>query len=234
MVRMADDDSLLRQQVEYYRARATEYDEWFLRTGRYDRGEEHRKQWFAEVDEIRAALAATHPGGDALELACGTGLWTYHLLSRSERIVAIDAAREAIEISRRRIGDPRVEYVHADLFSWRPTERFDLVFFGFWLSHVPLSRFADFWDMIRQALKNGGKVFFVDSLLAQESTAVDHQPMDRNGRSVRRLNDGREFEIVKIFHEPPKLEADLHDLGWKGNVQATANFFYYGAFHRQD
>lgn len=32
------DDSILREQIDYYRSRAAEYDEWFLRTGRYDRG----------------------------------------------------------------------------------------------------------------------------------------------------------------------------------------------------
>ena len=33
-------DSLLCEQIAYYRARAGEYDEWFLRQGRYDRGSE--------------------------------------------------------------------------------------------------------------------------------------------------------------------------------------------------
>ena len=32
------DDGLLEGQLAYYRARAGEYDEWFLRTGRNDRG----------------------------------------------------------------------------------------------------------------------------------------------------------------------------------------------------
>jgi demethylmenaquinone methyltransferase/2-methoxy-6-polyprenyl-1,4-benzoquinol methylase len=37
------DESTLKEQIEYYRARAAEYDEWHLRTGRYDRGEDHRR-----------------------------------------------------------------------------------------------------------------------------------------------------------------------------------------------
>jgi len=28
----------LKEQLEYYRARAAEYDQWWLRQGRYDRG----------------------------------------------------------------------------------------------------------------------------------------------------------------------------------------------------
>ena len=37
-----EEQELLGEQVEYYRARAEEYDEWFFRQGRYDRGPEHR------------------------------------------------------------------------------------------------------------------------------------------------------------------------------------------------
>ena len=64
------------EQLTYYRARAAEYDEWFLRRGRYDRGDEHRRLWFDEVAAVEAALIDAHPAGDILELACGTGLWT--------------------------------------------------------------------------------------------------------------------------------------------------------------
>src|SRR5262245_32728734 len=39
-------DQILLEQVDYYRARANEYDEWFMRQGRYDRGSEHRAAWF--------------------------------------------------------------------------------------------------------------------------------------------------------------------------------------------
>ena len=37
-----DERKLLDEQMAYYRARADEYDEWFFREGRYDRGPEHR------------------------------------------------------------------------------------------------------------------------------------------------------------------------------------------------
>ncbi|MBX6342304.1 MAG: class I SAM-dependent methyltransferase, partial [Thermomicrobiaceae bacterium] len=43
---------------EYYRERAAEYDEWFYRQGRYDRGPEANARWFAEADEVAAALDA--------------------------------------------------------------------------------------------------------------------------------------------------------------------------------
>ena len=63
-----EDEHILGQQVAYYRARATEYDEWFLRQGRYDRGPEHRADWFGEVAVVQAALSEALPPGNVLEL----------------------------------------------------------------------------------------------------------------------------------------------------------------------
>ncbi|MBV8884310.1 MAG: hypothetical protein JO235_09990 [Chroococcidiopsidaceae cyanobacterium CP_BM_RX_35] len=67
---------LLEEQIAYYKARANEYDEWFLRQGRYDRDHELNQQWFAEVAQLTEALAARVPTERVLELTCGTGLWT--------------------------------------------------------------------------------------------------------------------------------------------------------------
>ena len=74
-----DDDALLEQQVQYYRARAPEYDDWFERRGRYDPGAEHTTRWNAEVGAVRNALHSSPLRGSVLELACGTGWWTAEL-----------------------------------------------------------------------------------------------------------------------------------------------------------
>src|SRR5213592_1059230 len=98
-----EERQLLREQTEYYQARAAEYDEWFLRKGRYDLGPEHRTQWFGEVAVVEAALHDALRSGEVLELACGTGLWTRHLVGQHSRVVAIDASPEAIAINRERL-----------------------------------------------------------------------------------------------------------------------------------
>jgi len=226
---MSDDEAALREQVAYYRARAEEYDEWFLRLGRYDRGPEHRAQWQSELqlveDELRRQLPVEH----ALELACGTGLWTRHLAQGAVSVLAVDASPEVIALNRRRTDASNVEYVLADLFAWDPpAHSFDLVFFGFWLSHVPADRFEGFWSMVRHALRPEGRVFWIDSQLDQASTAKDHDALDRSGVTRRRLNDGQEFQIVKMFYEPQDLEQLIGRLGFKGWVRSSGAFFHYG------
>ncbi len=224
------EEQLLASQLAYYRARAQEYDEWFLRQGRYDRGPSHRAEWSGEVALVEAALRDALPPGDVLELACGTGLWTRHLTGGHRRVVAVDASPEAIAINHTRVESDAVEYVVADLFSWTPpVGQFDAVFFAFWLSHVPAARFDPFWQVVRTALKPNGVAFFVDSLIEQSSTATDHDLLDVSAVVQRRLNDGRAFSIVKVFYEPASLERRLLQLGWRGWVRSTGRFFLYGA-----
>jgi 2-polyprenyl-3-methyl-5-hydroxy-6-metoxy-1,4-benzoquinol methylase len=223
-------DTLLQEQIAYYRARAGEYDEWFLRKGRYDHGPELNQQWFDEAGQVAKAASAFAPTGHVLELACGTGLWTQHLARCAASVTAVDSSPEVIEINRQRVGKETVAYLQADLFSWQPTRHYDVVFFSFWLSHVPPERFASFWEMVRSALAPGGRVFFIDSLYSESSTANDHQLEGETATTLsRKLNDGRAFRIVKVFYQPETLAAKLAGLGWQMQVTATPNYFLYGS-----
>jgi ubiquinone/menaquinone biosynthesis C-methylase UbiE len=227
------DYELLEGQLAYYRARAGEYDEWFLRQGRHDRGPEWNRRWFSELEQVRRELDRFRPTGEVLELACGTGLWTVELARHAAGVTAVDASPEVLEINRARLQEFRpeipVRYVRADLFDWRPDDAHDVVFFGFWLSHVPPRRFAAFWDLVRSALRPGGRVFFVDSLATK--TLYEKRRLGRDPRgytTTRRLNDGREFRIVKIFYDPDVLAAWLADMGWRFSVRRTENHLLYG------
>ena len=221
---MEGQDDLLEDQLAYYNARAGEYDDWFLRRGQYDRGAPENARWFGELRVLEAALREAEPGGDILELACGSGWWTRRLLSRATRLVAVDASPEMLRLNRERVLDPRVEYALADVFDWRPESEFDFVFFGFWLSHVPRDRFESFWSLVADALKPDGRVFFVDNRHVLGASA----PTDNADAQVRRLNDGRTFKIVKVYYEPAELTASLTQLGWRCEVGATQRFFIFG------
>lgn len=87
-----------------------------------------------------------------LEIACGPGFWTSRLLRHAASVAALDAAPEMLAIASARINDERARFIQADVFSWRPDRRYDAVFFGFWLSHVPPERFDSFWSLARDCL----------------------------------------------------------------------------------
>jgi SAM-dependent methyltransferase len=229
----SSDADLLAEQKEYYRERAGEYDEWFERGGRYDHGPEFRVRWEAEVAEVQRILAAFDPAGRVLELAGGTGWWTEELVKYADRLTVVDASAEVLELNRRRVPDPRVRRLCTDVFEWRPDGEYDVVFFSFWLSHVPPGRFDAFWERVASALAPGGRVCFVDSLRSELSPARDHR-LAAPGEVVseRKLNDGRRFRIVKVFYHPAALQARLEALGWRASVAATEHFFLHGHAER--
>jgi 2-polyprenyl-3-methyl-5-hydroxy-6-metoxy-1,4-benzoquinol methylase len=228
----ANRDPILRDQIDYYRARAGEYDEWWFRQGRYDRGEDFNANWRAETAAVEAAfdtwLACVRPRY-VLELACGTGLFTRRIAPHVERVTAVDASSEVIDLNRARVDADNVDYVQGDLFEWMPTAHYDAVFFSFWLSHVPEARFAAFWRTVTAALAPGGAAYLIDSAFDPTSTAKNHVlPVPDAGVVTRKLNDGREFRIVKIFWEPNRLSAKLGELGWTPTLTQTPRYFIHG------
>lgn len=204
-------DRLLDEQIAYYRAVAAEYQDHALPFG----GE----------DELSAALDAFRPTGRVLELACGQGAWTGRLLRYADEVTAVDAAPEMLAIAASRVGGDRVRFVRSDIFSWRPDQRYDVVFFGFWLSHVPHERFASFWAMVADCLAPDGRVFFVDDGYRTPDELVEGAA---STTIRRRLNDGTAHRIVKVPYQPGELEHRLADLGWAVTVTPTAGPFYWG------
>ena len=193
---MTEVDGLLAEQLAYYRARAGEYDEEYV---------DH-----PELLGPDATVAGLDIGGDVLELACGTGQWTARLAARAESLTAVDGAPEMLAIAAERTAGRPVRYERADLFEWRPDRRYDVVFFAFWLSHVPPERFDAFWAMVAEALRPGGRVMFVDdgpSTAEQESWLAE-------ATALRTVRSGAEHRIVKIPVDAAWLGPELARLGW--------------------
>ena len=204
-------EALVREQLAYYRAVAAEYEHHHVARG----GE----------SELAAAVDSFRPAGRVLELACGTGAWTRLLARHATSITAVDAAPEMLARAEAEVRDERVRFVQADLFAWTPGDRFDVVFFAFWLSHVPLERFESFWTLVADCLEPGGRVFFIDDgyrtadeLIYGESSAAIR----------RRLEDGSTYRVIKVPHEPADLERRLARLGWRIRVTPTSGPFFWG------
>ena len=205
-----DLDALLDEQISYYRAVAREYGKHAIPAD--------------GAAEVFQAFEALDKRGRVLELAPGTGKWTELLLRHAESITAVDSAPEMIDLARERVsGDPRVTFVQADLFSFEPDQRYDLVFFGFFISHVPLSRFADFWGMVGRAVAPGGRVFFVDDSYRTPEELIEGES---SSTIERRLLDGTAFRAIKVPHRPEPLQERLERLGWQAKVEGSGAFYW--------
>lgn len=139
----------------------------------------------------------------------------------------VDASAEMLTLASARVGPERVRFVEADVFGWTPDRHYDVVFFGFWLSHVPGECFESFWSLVAGCLKPAGRVFFVD-----DGYRTSDELIEGNASAVirRTLNDGTGYRVVKVPFRPTELERRLARLGWDITVTSTRSGpFYWGA-----
>jgi len=204
----------LADQVDYYRRRAGEYD----------------ATAYGDVAAARARIARLvaemRPVGSVLEIACGTGLWTEALAGWADTVTAIDAAAEAVTIARHRVRSASVSFEVADVFSWDPGARFDVIFFSAWLSHVPTSRFGQFWQFLGNLLAGDGRVLFIDEHVDERGKEAYVAGQDEVVE--RRLRDGSTFHVIKNFVDPAGLELRLRRLGWDCAIRRDGSDWIYG------
>ncbi|MGH3097726.1 MAG: class I SAM-dependent methyltransferase [Streptosporangiales bacterium] len=181
-------------------------------------------------DELVEAFDAFAPTGEVLELACGPGTWTGQLLRHADEVTAVDASAQMLAIASTRVQDDRVRFVQADLFTWEPDRRYDVVFFGFWLSHVPYERLESFWSLVARCLEPTGRVFFADDGYRTRDELVEGQS---SSVIKRKLKDGTSHRLVKVPYRPADLERRLARMGWDIAVTPTAGPFFWGAGTRR-
>ncbi len=222
-------EDLSAEMQAYYAARAAEYDDWYLRTGRYDRGPVHVLAWNADLDAATIWLDALPISGEIVELAAGTGWWST-LLAGKGVLSIYDAVEAPLDQARERLLAHGLRaHIHVRDAWAEPDRAVDALFCGFWLSHVPRNRLAAFLALARRWLKPGGTFAFIDSRPDPHSGAVD-QPISSEAEvSQRRLADGREFRVVKVYWQPAELEAALLEAGFaRAEVTITSRFFLLG------
>ena len=172
------------EMVAYYEARAGEYDDWYLRRGRYDRGPLHDQAWAAELDGATLWL-------DGLPCPARSSSWRRGPVGGARCWRRRESCRSTTPPTLRSIGHAsgcwptgcgRISTCATPGSS--PTARSTGVFAGFWLSHVPRDRLAEFLGFARRWLKPGGTFAFIDSRPDPQSGA-DDQPPPRRPRRPR-------------------------------------------------
>jgi len=175
----------------YYDQRAAEYDEWYRGTGRF--AERDRPGWEAEVEALRRALGALSPVR-TLDVACGTGFLTRHLLGE---IVGLDQSESMLEEARRQA--PRATFVQGDALELPfEDESFDRVFTGHFYGHLEPPERERF---LEEARRLAPELVVVDSALRPDVSPEEWQE--------RILNDGSRWKVFKRYFEPDGLAVEL-------------------------
>ena len=130
-----------------------------------------------------------------------------------------------LELNRAKVG-ARGAYRVSDAFALEATHAHDVVFFGFFLSHVPRSRFDAFWGVVEGLLAPSGRVFFVDE---SDHGLWQEDWIDAGAGIVRRpLTDGSVHRAVKVLWQPARLRDRLATLGWWIEIESAGPFVWGG------
>jgi len=186
---------------EYYAQRAAEYDEVYRKP--------ERQADLARLEQLLPPLVA---GKRVLEIAAGTGYWTRVLATSATSIVATDLNAETIAIAAQRdYGRADVQLRTADAYELAAVPgEFDVVFCGFWWSHVRRADVPRFLAGVRTRTGAGTTLLLVDNRYVEGSNhPVTRTGPDGDTYQRRKLADGRQYEVLKNFPGQAQLAADV-------------------------
>ncbi len=187
--------------TEYYRHRAREYDAVYAKPERQD-----------DLRRLRSAVVDLVDGLRVLEVAAGTGYWTLVMAPVARSVLATDLAEETLAVARERRYSGDVSFQSVDVAELDTVGgEYDVVFAGFFWSHVPRADAAEF---VRRLGRRGQRVVLIDNLYVEGSSSpVTSTEPGGDTYQTRRLADGSSYEILKNFPAAGNVEADLRAVG---------------------
>jgi demethylmenaquinone methyltransferase/2-methoxy-6-polyprenyl-1,4-benzoquinol methylase len=175
----------------YYDARATQYDDWWLGTGRF--AERDRPGWDDEVERLVDAIRALRPMR-TLDVACGTAFLTRELPGD---VVVLDQSAAMLEVAAARM--PHAQVVQADAVPLPFADgQFGCVFTSHFYGHLLPDEREVF---LAEARRVGRELVIADAALRDGVEPEQWQE--------RVLNDGSRHRVYKRFFTGAGLAEEL-------------------------
>lgn len=191
----------MTQLADYYRDRAAEYDAVYAKSERQD-----------DLATLHALLPPLVSDRRVLEIAAGTGYWTRTLSRSAAVITATDINAQTLDVAREReFGPAQIDLRVADAYALDEVPgQFDTAFIGFFWSHVLRADLPRLRAGLHARLGAGARVIVLDNrYVPGSSTPISRTSPDGDTFQLRKLNDGRSYEIVKNFPARGQFTADI-------------------------
>jgi len=200
----------------YYALRAAEYERIYAKPERQ-----------ADLATLRARVGDIFDGKKVLELACGTGYWTDLIAGRAAQVTALDLNDEVLEIARSKKNAGKVSFLRGSAYEIPFQGRaHDVLFAGFWWSHVPLQKLDAFLEHATASVAPGSMMAFVDNRYVEgSSTPVARRDAQGNTYQLRKLDDGSTHEVLKNFPTESELIQRASKHGWGPHVDLLEHFW---------
>jgi 2-polyprenyl-3-methyl-5-hydroxy-6-metoxy-1,4-benzoquinol methylase len=150
-----------------------------------------------ELLELCVANAAHK--GRALDVGCGSGVFSLWLAQRGYQVTAVDFMAEAARMTRERVREltPEVEVVHASVLDYAAREPFDLVLDRGCLHTLDPSVRPRYRDQVLRWLKPGGSYVLVH---LGRRHAADWRPVGPRRRSREEILELFGPELREVEH----------------------------------
>ena len=160
-------------------------------------------------------LSVTH----SLDLACGTGILCQILQNAGITASGMDFSEGMIDIARK--NDPRIHYDVADMITYRPDRRFDLVTCtGDALNHIAdLSDVAQIFRNVYGYLRDGG--YFIFDILNEKEISTS-EPFDLDFSETVKAR----FQITQPTPGTVRLQTRVFEQGelkFEENIHETVH-----------
>lgn len=184
--------------MDYYRARAEEYDAVYAKVERQ-----------GDIGQVMARLREQLAGRDVLEVAAGTGFWTETYAHAARSVIATDINPETLTVAERRCRWPStVTFALADAFDL-PRRGVDGCLVGFFWSHVLRRDIARFVTGLAAAAPGARLVVIDNRFVAGSNRPISRTDESGNTYQERHLRDSSTWEVLKNFPTPDQVRRDL-------------------------
>ena len=178
------------------------------------RYEEKELVWSAEPNMFLPPIVETLDVGTAIDLACGEGRNAIWLARKGWEVTGVDFSAVGIEKAREIAGDTPVEWLVADVTTYKPDRTFDLVLIVY--VHLDADGMRGLFDGATRALAPGGTLIAVGHALANLQDGVGGPPYPEilwtEDRLTPLLGGLKIAEITEVLRPVDGSEIDAIDL----------------------
>jgi 2-polyprenyl-3-methyl-5-hydroxy-6-metoxy-1,4-benzoquinol methylase len=189
--------------IQYYKERAKEYEQVYLKPERQD-----------DVQSATSILQEQFLKKEVFEIACGTGFWTERIAQTATSVLATDINETVLEVARQKRYSPaQVTFERADVFNYCSERKYESLFGAFIWSHIPLQSIDRFLRILNSFTSPDGTIVLMDNNFVNGSSSpITYTNEDENTFQTRRLEDGTTHLIMKNFPTENFLREKLADI----------------------